>query len=321
MTAVRLFRWIGAVTMLFACGSAVGASTDTTGYVDGTAAFSVQFGDDVISQRIMAVTAMPNRPVRIAIPTDTTMRGYRINAPNETITPISDRQWRFTAPDDPGLYSVTVADTTTSSSVRLKVFVLTPWDHNGQRLQGYRIGRYEQEPRRGLTTYNPPEGFIRITDENRTVRVSPNFRLEQFLCKQTDRTPQFALLRTQLLQRLEEILRTVNKRGHPVSTLHVMSGYRTPYYNRVIGNTTVYSRHLYGDAADIFVDETGNERMDDLNGDGRVDEADARYLARLVRQIPTRGDDQFNGGLSTYETAPHRGPFVHLDLRGYRARW
>jgi uncharacterized protein YcbK (DUF882 family) len=117
------------------------------------------------------------------------------------------------------------------------------------------------------------------------------------------------------------VLASLNSRGHDVPTLHVMSGYRTPYYNRAIGNTTEYSRHLYGDAADIFVDVDDDQWMDDLTGDGRATEADARYLARLVRGQPTPGDDRFEGGLGVYDTAPHRGPFVHVDLRGYHARW
>jgi uncharacterized protein YcbK (DUF882 family) len=172
-----------------------------------------------------------------------------------------------------------------------------------------------------LDTYEPPAGFIEVTAENRDARISPNFRLEQFLCKQTDATPQYALVRTRLLQRLERVLGALNARGHDVPTLYVMSGYRTPYYNRAIGNTTEYSRHLYGDAADVFVDTDGDRWMDDLTGDGRATRADARYLARLVKAIPTPGDRQFHGGLGVYGPASHRGPFVHVDLRGYRARW
>ena len=47
-----------------------------------------------------------------------------------------------------------------------------------------------------------------------------------------------------------------------------MSGYRTPFYNRSIGNQTRFSRHVYGDAADIYADDDGDGKMDDLDGDG-----------------------------------------------------
>ena len=305
--------------VLFTSGpTAQAAPTDS--YEAGASAFAVRFGDTTVGHRVMAVTALPNAPVRMTVP-DAESGGYRIDAPDSTVVAISGHQWRFSAPETPGLYRVTITDTTATTSVQLQVFVLTPWDHEGQRLDGFHIGHYEQRARRGLETYAPPPGFIKVTDENKDVRVSPNFRLEQFLCKQTGRTPQYALVRTRLLQRLEAVLGTLNARGHDVPTLHVMSGYRTPYYNRAIGNTTEYSRHLYGDAADIFVDVDGDRWMDDLTGDGRTTRADARYLARLVQRHPTPGDDSFHGGLGIYGPASHRGPFVHIDLRGYKARW
>jgi hypothetical protein len=319
-TVCRLVFLMGAALLVF-LGPVRAASSSSATYTAGEAAFAVRFGEAVVSHRVMAVTALPNAPVRLAVESRATNGGYRVEAPDEALLSIAEGQWRFSAPDEPGLYPVTIRDTASQDSVRLQVFVLTPWDHEGRRLNGYRLGRYEQRALRGRERYEPPAGFIEVTAENKDVRVAPNFRLEQFLCKQTDATPQYALVRTRLLQRLEHLLAAVNARGHDVPTLHVMSGYRTPYYNRAIGNTTEYSRHLYGDAADVFVDVNGDQWMDDLTGDGRATVADARYLARLVRSTPTPGDKRFNGGLGVYEPASHRGPFIHVDLRGEHARW
>jgi len=99
-----------------------------------------------------------------------------------------------------------------------------------------------------------------------------------------------------------------------------MSGFRTPAYNAAIGNHTVYSRHLWGDAADIYVDADGDGVMDDLNGDGRSDVQDARVLAgwidRAVRRVPL-----IPGGLAAYRRTAAHGPFVHVDARGFRVRW
>jgi len=321
MRAARLPSVIVVVLMVLCASGSPAQAAPTDSYVAGTAAFSVTFGDATVTYPVMAVTILPNAPVRVAVPEASAHSGYRVTAPDSTVFAISDHQWRFSAPATPGLYPLTVTDTTAGTAVQLQVFVLAPWDHDGTRLGSYRIGQYEQRARRGLETYAPPPGFIKVTDDNKDVRVSPNFRLEQFLCKQTNATPQYALVRTRLLQRLETVLGALNARGHEVPTLHVMSGYRTPYYNRAIGNTTEYSRHLYGDAADIFVDVDGDGWMDDLTGDGRATRADARYLARLVRRHPTPGDDGFDGGLGVYGPASHRGPFVHVDLRGHRARW
>jgi hypothetical protein len=319
---LQIFKGWGLVVMTAGLmGSAVAAPSDSTQFDDGRAAFAVQFGETVVRHRIMAVTALPDTAIRIAVEPGLTEGHYRIGAPEPHVVPLSGSSWRFATPSDPGLYPVVVTDAQSGATVRLQVFVLAPWDHEGRRLNGYHIGRYEREPRNGRAVYEPPEGFVEVTAENKDARVAPHFRLDQFLCKQTEDTPQYALVRSRLLRHLEKVLAAINAKGHDASTLHVMSGYRTPYYNRALGNTTEYSRHLYGDAADVYVDADGDQWMDDLTGDGRGTRADAEHLADIVQGVPTPGDDRFIGGLSTYGSTAARGPFVHLDLRGRHVRW
>jgi hypothetical protein len=152
--------------------------------------------------------------------------------------------------------------------------------------------------------------------------VTPHFQLHQFQCKQAGGFPKFIIVKEKMLLKLERLLEEVNRRGIDAKTFAVLSGFRTPQYNAAIGNPTSYSRHAYGDAADIFVDEDGDQRMDDLDGDGRETVADARVLATIVEDLV--GDDTFGdfvGGLGLYGPKPHRGPFVHVDTRGFRARW
>ena len=125
-----------------------------------------------------------------------------------------------------------------------------------------------------------------------------------------------------LLLKLERLLRAVNEAGVRAPTFAVLSGFRTPAYNKAIGNTTSYSRHLYGDAADVFVDADGDGRMDDLDGDGAVTRADAEWLAGVVEGLA----DQpwyapLVGGLGIYGATPGHGPFVHVDTRGEPVRW
>lgn len=162
---------------------------DSTDFDAGTAAFAVQVGDTEITHRLMAVTVLPDSTVRIGAASGIHRAEYRLAAS----LPLSYRRagssWTLTAPSALGLYPVVITNTTSGASVRLQVFVLNPWDHEGRRLNGYRIGRYEQEPRRDRAVYEPPEGFVKVTTENQNVLVSPNFRLDQFLCKQTEDTP------------------------------------------------------------------------------------------------------------------------------------
>jgi hypothetical protein len=169
--------------------------------------------------------------------------------------------------------------------------------------------------------YEPPAGFIEAGPEDHDVMVSPNFSLGQFLCKEPG-DPRYLLASPLLLLKLEALLDAVNRAGVATPTLTVMSGFRTPAYNRAIGNTTDFSRHLWGDAADVYVDVDGDGDMDDLNGDGGSDVRDARWLAQVMETVmadpPWRTEP---GGLATYRRNPAHGPFVHIDARGRRARW
>ena len=101
-----------------------------------------------------------------------------------------------------------------------------------------------------------------------------------------------------------------------------MSGFRTPLYNGSIGNQSVYSRHLWGGAADIFLDKDGDGVMDDLNRDGHSDFADARIPFDLSERVDLGESPGIRpGGMGTYRRNAVHGPFVHVDARGRSARW
>ena len=201
---------------------------------------------------------------------------------------------------------------------RVRAFTLHPLSSGARALERYRIGRYPDQRRApDPHAYAPPEGFIRVTPVNRQQRVSTHFVLGQFLCKQQGGWPKFVALQPALLKRLDRIVVALNDRGVDVETLTVMSGYRTPFYNRAIGNVA-YSRHIYGDAADVYVDRDGDGHMDDLNGDGRSTVADAQWLAGVIEAMDA---EDFAGGLGTYSANAVHGPFVHVDTRGRAARW
>lgn len=301
--------------------------TEAAAFSDERAGFSVQVGDLDIPYRVMALFVMPNERLALNATTSvfstvSTGARFSMTAERGRLDASGPRAWQWTAPETPGLYPLTITDAARGERIRLNVFVLMPYDARQQRIGEYRIGHYRRKPLRDNPIYERPRGFVKLTEANRDVRVAPHFTLGQFACKQTDDFPQYLLLREELLLKLEAVLQTVNARGHAVPTLHVMSGFRTPHYNRSIGNQTDYSRHLYGGAADIFVDADGDEHMDDLNGDGHVTRADAEVLANIVDGLQRDADAAPEvGGLGVYGPAPHRGPFVHVDARGDRARW
>jgi hypothetical protein len=172
--------------------------------------------------------------------------------------------------------------------------------------------------------YRPPSGFIEVTKENADTRVSEHFRLRDFLTKgQANVWPKFLVLEMRTVDKLELVLSDLESRGINVSGVRVMSGFRTPQYNKSGGNTggrAGLSRHMYGDAADVFIDSNGDGVMDDLNRDGRSSIEDARVMSQAVDRVEA-AHPELVGGTGVYSAASGHGPFIHIDTRGYRARW
>ncbi|HUF28205.1 MAG TPA: D-Ala-D-Ala carboxypeptidase family metallohydrolase, partial [Gemmatimonadaceae bacterium] len=131
------------------------------------------------------------------------------------------------------------------------------------------------------------------------------------------------VLDLRLIDKLELLIGELKSSGVDVRRMAVMSGFRTPQYNANGGLTAgraSLSRHMYGDAADVYVDNNGNGRMDDLNGDGRVDHRDAQVLLDAVVRVE-RKYPQLVGGVGLYRANASHGPFAHVDVRGTPARW
>jgi hypothetical protein len=77
---------------------------------------------------------------------------------------------------------------------------------------------------------------------------------------------------------------------------------------------------MYGDAMDWYVDNDRNGSNDDLNKDGRVNKEDARVIGLAAERVEKKYPELV-GGIGLYNpTGAHNG-FVHIDTRGYRARW
>ena len=130
------------------------------------------------------------------------------------------------------------------------------------------MGFWPAERRKLLSTaaYANPEGFIEVTPENADTHVSEHFRLRDFLTHdQQGVWPKYLVLRAPLVDELELVISQLEARGTPVRHMSVMSGFRTPQYNARGGERAGVrvSRHMYGDAADVFVDNNGDGRMDD----------------------------------------------------------
>lgn len=104
-----------------------------------------------------------------------------------------------------------------------------------------------------------------------------------------------------ILYRFIEVQNELEKAGHDRDGIRIISGHRTPGHNRNVGGKSE-SRHMMGDALDI--------KIGDIDGDGMATREDKKLLLPILRRVIGN-----SGGLGVYAMS------VHIDARGFRARW
>lgn len=120
--------------------------------------------------------------------------------------------------------------------------------------------------------------------KNGTTKLSTNFKVSEFACKDGSDT---VFISPELVTVLQKI------RDHFGKAVTINSGYRNDAYNTKQEGAASYSQHKYGLAADIVV--SGINPL-----------AVAQYAQKL---LPT------SGGIGVYKT------FTHVDVRASKSRW
>ena len=189
-------------------------------------------------------------------------------------------------------------------------------------LNGYKLGYWPAEKGRIRSeAYRNPDGFVEVTRENEDTRLSEHFRLRDFVSHgQANVWPKYVVIREPLLDKLELVIQDLNARGINAEGMRIRSGFRTPAHNSAVRGegSARDSRHQFGDAVDVFIDQEGTGRMSDLNGDGRVNFADVKLILAAVERVEAKYPELVGGtGLYTGRS----GSFAHIDVRGTRARW
>lgn len=123
------------------------------------------------------------------------------------------------------------------------------------------------------------------------MKLTNNFSLHEFRCKDGTDVP------NELIDHVRELAENLQVlRDHIQKPIIVISGYRSPKYNRKIGGAR-RSQHMSAKAADIIVK------------DMTPDEVKAE-IVQLIKDGKMK-----KGGVGLYTT------FTHYDVRGRNARW
>jgi hypothetical protein len=233
----------------------------------------------------------------------------------------------FVAPQRPGIWNLALKlGNAIKPLADFSVITLRPAaEKRGGRLGLYYIGNWPaaRKGRPGVS-YDPPNGFIEVTEQNQNTQLSEHFKLKDFLPHdQPNVWPKYIVVDMKLIDKDELVLQDLKEHGINPNGVRVLSGFRTPQYNASGGDPSgraALSRHMYGDANDIFIDNDGDGQMDDLNHDGRVNIADAKVIQDAVDRVE-RAHPSLIGGCGIYSGTSAHGPFTHIDTRGYPARW
>lgn len=123
------------------------------------------------------------------------------------------------------------------------------------------------------------------------MKLTQNFSLEEFACKDGSPVPGDLLDNVELLAKNLQVLR--DHLGEPI---HINSGYRTPAYNTKVGGKPK-SYHLRAMAGDLTTKSKTPKQL-------------AAVIEKLIAAKKMK-----QGGIGIYPG------FVHYDVRGYKARW
>lgn len=119
--------------------------------------------------------------------------------------------------------------------------------------------------------------------KNGAVKLSANFKVSEFACKDGSDTVFISLGLVSVLQQI---------RDHFAKPVIINSAYRNDSYNKKVGGAD-YSQHKYGMAADIHINGVSPATI-------------AAYVETIMPNT---------GGIGIYSS------FVHVDVRTARARW
>lgn len=115
---------------------------------------------------------------------------------------------------------------------------------------------------------------------------------------------QYFLVDKRILYKTLDVIIELKENNYNYEAFIIKDGHRNPRYNVSKGGASK-SRHMYGDAVDIYVG--------DVNKDGKYTKDDKDIIYKMLNKKIIA----YNGGIGRYPGSR----VLHYDVRGYRARW
>ena len=129
------------------------------------------------------------------------------------------------------------------------------------------------------------------TLKEKAMKLEENFSLSEFRCKDGTEVPEDLMDNVRILAKNLQVLR-----DHVGKPIVIISGYRSPKYNRRIGGARK-SQHMLAKAADIKIRGMSPKEV-------------KATIVKLIKEGKMQP-----GGIGLYTT------FTHYDIRGWNARW
>ena len=153
--------------------------------------------------------------------------------------------------------------------------------------------------------------FYKLNKSQAMKKIIGHYRIIDFLSKEDGSwKPYFLenkeiywLVDPQALAAFLRLKKEMKKLGLNWNKLKITSAHRTPDRNKKVGGAS-QSRHIFGEAIDF--------QVGDVDGNRFTNEEDKKKVLELCEKIIGR-----RGGIGLYPETQA----LHIDTRGYRARW
>ena len=157
-----------------------------------------------------------------------------------------------------------------------------------------------------------PMKFYKVTKKDTYKKLIGNLRIKDFVVKdkQLSKTkyrsdkPIYWGMNPTVLFKLMELKEIMESRNLDFNAIQINSGHRTPHINEKVGGASK-SRHIVGEAIDL--------KIGDVDKDGFITVEDKNKILKIC-DLELIGN---KGGVGKYPGTR----VIHIDTRGYRARW